>query len=314
MTENKILFSIPGFSRNYELNLIFLDLFNKERSKFYEDVVIDSVFDSFAAPWSGGRPHEKYTPAGEMFASMMNFNTRGISIRHAFNNMCINKNHLGDITGNAILKITSELDTDVPNGCTINSPDLFDYIKENYPKLYCVWSTTKEISDIDTINKLSKDNLLVLSYTFNNDFEQLSKLKYPENIEILCSEEGCVENCPQRNNHQLITSKLNMLDLSAHSICLNCPSRLTGTPTYYYNSVSNRAYFISIDDIRTKYLPRGFNKFKISGRSGKDVSIINTIENYVMYFVKPEFKDEIRNKLLIDYYSTINNKSIPFLF
>jgi len=308
MTDNKILFSIPGFNKNYELNLIFLNLFNKERNKFYNDIVIDSVFDSFAAPWAGGRPHEKYVPAGSMFASMMNFNMLGVSIRHTFNNMCIDKTHLGDITGNAILKITSELDTEIQNGCTVNSPELFNYIKENYPNLYCVWSTTKEISDIDTINKLSENNLLVLSYTFNNDFEKLSQLKHPENIEILCSEEGCIENCPQRNNHQLITSKLNMLDLSAHNICLSCPSR-TDRPTYYYTHVSNRGYYITIDDIREKYLPLGFNKFKISGRSGEDISIINTIENYVLYFVKPEFKDEIRNKLLIDYYTAINNKS-----
>lgn len=307
MTDNKILFSIPGFNINNELNLIFINLFKKERDKFYDDIVIDSVFDSFATPWGGGRPHSNYSSAGEMFAKMTNYNMNGISIRHTFNNLCITEEHLGDITGNAILNITQQLDSKVKNGCTVNSPALFNYIKEKYPDLYCVWSTTKELSDIDTINELSKDNLLVVSYTFNNNFELLKQLKYPQNIEILCSEEGCVENCAQRNNHQLLTSKFNMLDLTSHDICLNCPSRVDGS-TYYYTHFSTRNYYITIDDIREKYIPLGFNKFKISGRSGEDISKINLIENYVKYFVKPEYIDEIRNKLLIDYYTNKNRQ------
>ena len=62
-----------------------------------------------------------------------------------------------------------------------------------------------------------------------------------------------------------------------------------------------RDHYVSIDDIRDVYLPLGINKFKISGRSDHPVNII---ENYVNYFVKPEYRDTVRNKLLITYWNT----------
>ena len=56
-----------------------------------------------------------------------------------------------------------------------------------------------------------------------------------------------------------------------------------------------RNHYVSIDDIRNTYLPLGINKFKIGGRHD---SKVNLIENYVNYLVKPEYRDDIRNKLL----------------
>jgi hypothetical protein len=313
MNNQKILFSIPGFERHYELNMIFLNLFFKEREKFYDDVVIDSIFDSFACCWSGGRPISTYHQAPGIFATVKNFNMKGISVRHVFNNLLIEDKHLLDQQGNTILNITENIDEQIQNGCTVNSPILAEYIKKNYPNFYIVWSTTKELNDINTINELSKNNILVLSYNFNNDFEKLKQLKHPENIEILCSEEGCVPNCPYRMEHQLLTSKMNMNELDAFHTMVPCPNVLNGTPTYYYNTVANRDWYISIDDIREKYLPLGINKFKISGRSAGEITTINTIENYVNYFAEPEYRDEIRNKLLVNYY-TSKDKNLPLLF
>lgn len=262
------------------------------------------MFGSFPCPWAGGRTNSGYVSAPQMYDTIQKFNTYGVSVRHTFNNVLLNKTHLGDITGNAICKLTSKASSEVANGCTVNSADLVNYIKKTYPKLYVVWSTTKELSDVDAINELSKGQLTVISYTYNNDFDRLKQLKHSENIEILCVEEGCIPNCPTRNARQTYVSKYNLLDFNPGTQFFPppCLSHTSGS-TYFYSHIYNRSWYISIDDIREKYLPLGFNKFKISGRSNNPLTVINSIENYVLYLVKPEYRDRVRNVLLINYFS-----------
>ena len=296
----KIYFSIPSYWYLYSLNMNLLSLMDKENHKFYDDIVIDSCFGCVpGCVWNGGRGLNAWGKVtGEKILKIANdFNNYGVSLRHTFTNMLIEEKHTYDTIGNTVLKLTENNST-VQNGCNIYSEILFNYIKQNYPNIQLVWSTTKEIKNIDEINKLSKDNLLVLSYTLNNHFDQLEQIKYPQHIEILCSEEGCIDNCPVREQHNLITSLTSMCDLEAKQE-FQCPRKLNNLTSYYYDTTFNRFYYITIDDIRSKYLPLGFNKFKISGRSEEKISVINTIENYVLYFVKPEYQNDIRNKLLI---------------
>ena len=298
---NKIYFSIPNYWYLRQVNLALLNLKEREPNKFYEDVIIDSCFGCFpGCVWNGGRGFNSWgSVTSETIQNIAkDFNSRGISLRHTFTNLLIEEKHLFDTVGNTILQLTENF-SDVQNGCTVNSQLMFDYIKTNYPNFDLIWSTTKEISSIDEINTLSKDNLLVISYTFNNHFDKLSQLKYPHNIEILCYEEGCIDNCPLRPWHNMITSRINMCG-EEYEEGFVCPRRLNDPTSYYYTTSANRFYYIDIDTIREKYLPLGFNQFKISGRSEIKASIINAIENYVNYFVKPEYKDEIRNKLLIN--------------
>ena len=49
--------------------------------------------------------------------------------------------------------------------------------------------------------------------------------------------------------------------------------KLNNLTSYYYDTTFNRFYYITIDDIRSKYLPLGFNQFKISGRSEEKISV-----------------------------------------
>jgi len=52
---------------------------------------------------------------------------------------------------------------------------------------------------------------------------------------------------------------------------------------------------ISPDDIWEKYVPMGFEQFKIEGRTA---SPINVLETYMYYMAKPECRDEARFTLL----------------
>ena len=55
------------------------------------------------------------------------------------------------------------------------------------------------------------------------------------------------------------------------------------------------SHFISTDLIYKQYVPLGFEHFKIEGRT---VHILDLIESYVYFLVKPEFKDQIRYVLI----------------
>lgn len=282
-----IKFSLPGFWLKYDLNMILLDLYQNERKKFHDDIIIDSFFDSFPCVWNGGRMVSGVTNIDNILNTIQPYNDLGISIRHTFTNNLIAKKDLDDGLCNIICRITEN----PLNGINCNVDILKDYIKTNYPNFYLLNSTTLGITDIDKINEMSKDTLTVIDYRLNNNFEILKQLKYPHNIEILVAE-ACVDNCPHRQDHYASSNSNQLNYTNENNACpFNCDGQWD-----YYNYIPNRKHYISIDDIREKYVPLGFTQFKISGRKDSNV---NNIERYVNYLIKPEYKDEIRNKLLL---------------
>ncbi len=279
-----IKFSIPDYYGFYGLNLFLIDLMKEQPDKFYDDIVIDSVYGSFPCIWNGGR----YYPGGTSFenikATIEPFNERGISIRHTFTNCLLEEKHLNDTLCNKICALTEN----PLNGVNVNSQLMKDYIEKNYPQFYTMWSTTICEEDIDKINKLSKNNLLVLDYNLNNNFELLKQLKYPHNIEILVCE-SCISNCPNRKEHYIHESNCQLYNETS---LYDCPWALRN----FYHGSCLRPHHVDINNIRQNYLPLGIDKFKIMGRGR---SAIEAVENYINYFVRPEYKDEIRNELLM---------------
>lgn len=292
---DKILFSIPDFYYLFDLNTMLLQLMQQEPEKFYDDIKIDSIYGSFpGCIWNSGRAACGWASIENIVNTVAAFNQQKISVRYTFTNSEIKGRHLLDYYCNTILQNTGKLVEGVQNGVNINQPILADYIAKNYPEFYLLWSTTKGINSIEETNKLSEDRITVLYYGMNNT-TALNELTHPENIEILVSE-ACIERCPKRFEHYSSIGKLQLLEPSE---AFQCPY---GCEQYfYYDTPVKRDHYVSIDDIREIYLPLGINKFKISGRQDHPV---NLIENYVNYFAKPEFRDNVRNKLLITYWNT----------
>ena len=73
---------------------------------------------------------------------------------------------------------------------------------------------------------------------------------------------------------------------------------------YYYDLVPNRKHHITYESMVEDYLPNGINKFKISGRND---NVINVIERYAEYFPRDEYRDQVRNHLLIDFFNNRPN-------
>ena len=70
--------------------------------------------------------------------------------------------------------------------------------------------------------------------------------------------------------------------------------------TASWQEVFNASHVIKIEDLYNKYVDMGFNNFKLEGRN---LHPINIIDSYVYYLVKPEYRDEIRNRLVREQYS-----------
>ena len=293
--KDKILFSIPDFYYLFDLNTMLLQLMQQEPEKFYDDVKIDSIYGSFpGCIWNSGRAACGWASIENIVNTVAAFNQQKISVRYTFTNSEIKGRHLLDYYCNTILQNTGNLVEGVQNGVNINQPILADYISKNYPEFYLLWSTTKGINSIEETNKLSEDRITVLYYGMNNT-TALNELTHPENIEILVSE-ACIERCPKRFEHYSSIGKLQLLEPSEPFQCpYGCEQY------YYYDTPVKRDHYVSMEDIREIYLPIGINKFKISGRQDHPVNII---ENYVNYFAKPEFRDNVRNKLLITYWNS----------
>lgn len=293
--DQTILFSIPDFYFLYDLNMLLLQIMEQEPYKFYEDVKIDSIYGAFpGCIWNSGRAACGWASIENIIGTVAAFNEKGISIRYTFTNSEITGRHLLDYHCNTILQTTGKVvDNGIKNGCNINQAFLADYIAKNYPEFYLMWSTTRGINSLAETNKLSEDRLTVLYYGLNNT-TALQGLEHPENIEILVSE-ACIENCPNRMEHYKQIGKLQLLEPSQGFTCPHgCESY------FYYDKPVSRDHYVSIDDIRQVYLPLGINKFKIGGRQDHPV---NLIENYVNYLVKPDHRDDVRNRLLITYWN-----------
>ena len=279
-----ILFSLPDYYHFYDLNLHLLQLMDEQSEKFYEDVKVDSIYGSFPCIWNGGRYYSGSTSYENIVATVQPFTERGISLRHTFTNCLLTEEHLNDTLCNKICELThSSL-----HGINVSSPLLKEYLEKKYPKFYIMWSTTICTEDLSQINQLSEKNLLVLDYNLNNKFDILAQLKHPENIEILVCE-SCILNCPSRREHYVHESNCQLFN---ETTTYTCP---WVKDQNFYTGIQKRSHHVDIDSIRKNYLPLGINKFKIMGR-GRPV--VETIENYVNYLVKPEYKDDIRMQLL----------------
>jgi collagenase-like PrtC family protease len=174
------------------------------------------------------------------------------------------------------------------------SPILEEYIRNKYPKFPIISSTCKEIRDFNALSaELNKDyKLVVLDYNYNNNYEFLEKLPKKEKCEFLVNA-TCIPNCQRRGEHYrtigengLRYGKAFANKTAVDIIPFECEYQFSSFYTF-----KKYATFIEPDDILDKYLPMGFSNFKIEGRNS---NVLNVLESYVYYLIKPEFRDEVR--------------------
>ncbi len=295
-----VYFHLPDIVFHYRLHCVLEETMKQHPEYFYDGVKIGSVYGCFpGAMWNGGRFYGgKQTDDKTMHMYIDNYNERGIPVRFTFTNPLIQKEHLGNSYCNRMLRAASN--GSGLNEVIINSPILEEYIRENYPQLKFTSSTCKEIRDADAVNaELEKDyKLVVLDYNWNNNFEFLESIKRKDKCELLINA-CCIPNCPRRGEHYRAIGQQQIdyeKSLTApgvtkfHEIPFECEYQKKTLYEHFQYPTNIRP-----EALYNKYVPMGYNQFKIEGRSGQDVTIL---ENYVYYMIKPEHQRFARLRML----------------
>ena len=291
---NTAYFHLPGLFEFYELYRIFLSLFHEHREYFYDWCEIGSIY---GAPsdciWGGGRVEDETCDPSDALALMQKY---GISARLTFSNSLLRKEHLSDKRCNTLCALFSE-SSRVQNGVIIHSELLLDYLKENYPKLYFISSTTKVLTDFEAFrHEVERDvfRYVVPDFRLNKQMDQLDTLTQiqKDKVEFLCNE-CCWFGCKDRRNCYEAVSRRN-LGVNAPEHHCKAPAAEQG---YRFSKAMTNPGFIGIDDIQNIYIPMGFSNFKIEGR-GLGSALV--LEFLLYYMTKPEYQLNVREAIYLD--------------
>lgn len=183
------------------------------------------------------------------------------------------------------------------NGVIVHSELLLEYLKNRYPGLYFVSSTTKclnDFSDFEREVRREDFKYVVPDFRLNKDFEDLKRL--PDNekdkVEFLCNE-CCFVGCRERKNCYE--------NVSRKSLGEDCPDHICHAPGgkdgYRFSRAMASPAFIGLNDVKDVYLPLGFSNFKIEGR-GLGSALI--LEFLLYYLTKPEYQLQVREEIYLD--------------
>lgn len=307
----EVCFHLPGLRQNYPLNMLVLNLLKTKPDWFREGVKIASFFGEFPTSlWNGGRP-SNYDQCDATFIRnvVKNINAQGVPVRYTYTNMLISEPDLADPYCNFCMEVADN----GMNEVMIFSPILENYIREKYPSFKLNSSTCKEIRDIDQVNEeLKKDYyLVVLDYNFNNKFDELARIEDKARCEILVNT-LCKPDCPRRGDHykNIAKNQRIMLKNRNHPKDKQIPLEPWHCEYGEYNcihTIQEYSTYISPESIWEKYVPMGFNQFKIEGRTA---NLFSLVETYCHFLIRPEKQGEARililNNLVANHVLTIN--------
>lgn len=329
----KAYYHLPGLFEFYDFYKEFLSLWQNHREFFYDWCEIGSIYGAPAdALWGGGRVgfgDENALKVAELLREHQ------ISARLTFSNSKLRKEHLNDYVCNKLCEIfeengqtTATCDVrkvqnsreaenvqkvqnfhedenvqnsreaaGVQNGVILHSDLLLDYLKEKYPSLYFVSSTTKVLTDFKNLEaEVKRDDFkfVVPDFRLNKSFDKLGKLdqKYKDKLEFLCNE-CCHFGCTDRKACYENVSLKALGETEEDHIC-KAPNSKTG---YRFSDAMKNPGFISLDDIQKIYMPMGFSQFKIEGRSLGSAIVL---EFLLYYMVKPEYQLRVREEMYLD--------------
>ena len=285
---------LPGLFEFYQLYKVFLPLYRGHREYFYDWCEIGSIYGAPAdCLWGGGRVGFGDESPAEVAEMMQEYN---ISARLTFSNSLLREEHLADHKCNSLCALFEKSGT-VENGVIICSDLLMRYLRQNYPGLYFVSSTTKVLTDFS----LFEDELIrpefryvVPDFRLNKAFDRLNALTdvQKQKVEFLCNE-CCWFDCPDRKACYENVSRKNLGE--------NCPDHVCASPDaergYRFSDAMRNPGFIGLNEIQKIYLPNGFSQFKIEGRSLGSAIIL---EFLLYYMTKPEYQLKVREEIYLD--------------
>lgn len=287
-------YHLPGLFEFTEFYRVFLPLWRAHREYFYDWCEIGSIYGAPAdCLWGGGRVGFGESEPREVLALMREY---GISARLTFSNSLLREEHLADRRCNRLCALF-ERGGAGQNGVILHSDLLLAHLRQNYPGLYLVSSTTKVLTDFDALAREAareEFRFVVPDFRLNKVFEKLDGLPaaHRRKLEFLCNE-CCWFGCTERKACYENVSRKNLGEPCPDHRC-TAPG---GGEGYRFSRAMRNPGFIGLDAIRTQYLPRGFSHFKIEGR-GLGSAVL--LEFLLYYITKPEYQLAVREEIYLD--------------
>lgn len=296
-------FNLPGAFEKKELLPIILHYFDQNPYMIKNNAYIHSVYGSPFCVWNGGRiaiPNFYYSKS-QLEEIRDYYNNQNIAIRFTFSNSELSEKHIFDDYGNLILKIFSN----GKNEMICYSTLLEKYIRDNYKdKFKFILSTTKKENKEKTFerNKFNKYDFVCLNYDLNKDFTFLESLEEKDKIELLVNP-VCPANCPRAKQHYKNVSLMQLAICEQNFSLLkkiqeeNIQNKLNCDEKFLFEQKRFKN-FISVKELNSFYLQKGFNMIKIEGRTAFDLNYIDTL---IYYLVKNEYQDIAKKQIQIAY-------------
>ena len=284
-------YHLPGLFEFYDLYRAFLPLYRTHREYFYDWCDIASLYGAPAGClWGGGRAGFGDDDPRKVLALTREY---GISARLTFSNSLLRREHLSDRACNALCALFAEQDG---NGVIVHSDLLLGYLKQKYPNLYFVSSTTKVLTAFDRLQQeLDREDFrfVVPDFRLNKAFDRLNALpqSQKDKVEFLCNE-CCWFGCQDRKACYETVSRKNLGEF--------CPEHRCAAPGggegYRFSRAMENPGFIGVSDILNTYLLMGFTQFKIEGR-GLGSALI--LEFLLYYMTRPEHQLKVREEIYL---------------
>jgi len=290
----KASYHLPGLFEFLALYRVFLPLYRTHPEYFYDWCEIGSLYGAPAdCLWGGGRVGFGEDRPEDAAALTREY---GISARLTFSNSLLREEHLSDPRCNALCALF-EKNGGVPSGVILASDLLLRYLREAYPGLYFVSSTTKVLTRFGQLEaelQRPEFRFVVPDFRLNKAFDRLNTLSDAQKrkVEFLCNE-CCWFSCPDRRACYENVSRKNLGEDCADHVCAS-PTAARG---YRFSDAMENPGFIGVRDIRERYLPDGFSHFKIEGRSLGSALIL---EFLLYYMTKPEYQLRVREEIYLD--------------
>ncbi len=290
----KVFYHLPGLFEFYEFYKKFLLLYQEHREYFYDWCEIGSIY---GAPsdclWGGGRVGFGEEQPRKVLTLMENYD---ISARLTFSNSLLREEHLLDKKCNELCALF-ESSSLGKNGVIVHSELLLQYLREKYPTFYFVSSTTKVLTEFTEFKKeveREEFSFVVPDFRLNKEFDNFSTLEQEKKkkVEFLCNE-CCWYDCYDRKRCYENVSQKSLGEDAEEHICVS-PTAERG---YRFSDAMKNPSFIGIDDIQQRYMPMGFQHFKIEGR-GLGSALI--LEFLLYYMTKPEYQLVVREEMYLD--------------
>lgn len=286
---NNIKFILPDFIV-FDRNEALINIKEKYSYIFHENIEFYSFYGVFPnAIWNGGSCYfSKFYFSKKQMKKVRDFyNKKGIKITFTFTNSLITEDYLNDEYCNQMLEVFNNGENEI----LVVSPVLEQYIRKNYPK----YKINRSIINTEKIPFLAENyHLTVMSKFKNRDFEFINKISLEERkkTELLCNE-FCVNNCPFAYEHYKEYAYIqlhNNVPLNSDDSFGKCRFEETGSFDFLVKRIKNSKYWISFYDIKSKYVPLGFEYFKISGRGDDN---LYTLHFLVAYLIKTKYRLDI---------------------